>query len=348
MELGQMLMSPYGRVLDERLGSDLVRAPVSAFAAHASASPDVVGGATFALWQAFYHQVGQWHSVGGSQGLISALTRRFESLGGEWRTNAAVSRITRTGNRVTGIELESGERIEAANVITAIDPGVALLELLDPPLTGRMAERLRSTHRSNSVQMLVHLATTSLPQYPNARPGDWNGLQSYVDTVESLSDGFAQAQAMRLPANPVPTYSFTPSALDSSLAPPDHHTVYLACPTAPYRVDKGWGSQKEEFAERMIETVEQRAPGFRDTIVGMSIRTPEDMSAELHWPGAHPMYLDITLDQLGFMRPTRKLGNHRTEVEGLFISGAGTSPVGGVAATPGRAAARALLKHRKR
>ena len=61
------------------------------------------------------------------------------------------------------------------------------------------------------------------------------------------------------------------------------------------------------------------------------------------WPGAHPMYLDISLDQLGPFRPTRRLGRHRTPVAGLYLSGAGTGPTGGIAGTPGRAAAQALL-----
>ena len=55
------------------------------------------------------------------------------------------------------------------------------------------------------------------------------------------------------------------------------------------------------------------------------------------------MLLDLSLDQLGFLRPTRRLGNHRTPVAGLYISGAGTAPTGGIAGTPGRAAALALL-----
>lgn len=29
----------------------------------------------------------------------------------------------------------------------------------------------------------------ALPAYVEGRPGDWNGLQSYVDTVDSLADG---------------------------------------------------------------------------------------------------------------------------------------------------------------
>ncbi len=346
--LVRLLVSPYGRILRERLGSDLVRAPVSAFAAHASASPDTPGSATFGLWQAFYHQVGQWHAVGGAQSLVDALGRRLAALGGRCRTGAAVERITRAGDRVTGVELESGEHLRADAVLTAIDPATALLDLLDPPLDGPEAHRLGAAHRGNAVQMLVLLATAALPAYPGARPGDHRGLQSYVDSVDALAAGFAQADAQRLPDDPVPTYAFTPSALDANLAPTGHHTVYLACPTAPHFLRGGWDRAAEEFADRMIDAVEARAPGFRSAIVGRSIRTPELMARELRWPGAHPMHLDVSLDQLGPLRPTRGLGRHHTPIPGLVISGAGTAPVGGIAGTPGRAAARALLRSMKR
>lgn len=346
--LARLLVSPYGRVLRERLGSDLVRAPVSAFAAHASASPNAPGSALFALWQAFYHQVGQWHAVGGAQSLTDALARRLVALGGRYRTGAAVGRITRDRDGVTGVELESGERLRTDAVLTAIDPTAALLDLLDPPLDGPEADRLRATHRGNAVQMLVLLATTGLPAYANARPGDHFGLQSYVDSVDALAAGFAQADAQRLPDDPVPTYAFTPSALDAGLAPAGHHTVYLACPTAPHTLRGGWDGAADEFAERMIDTVEARVPSFRASVVGRAIRTPELMSRELRWPGAHPMHLDVSLDQLGPLRPTRGLGGHLTPVPGLVISGAGTAPVPGIAGTPGRAAARALLHRRCR
>ena len=65
------------------------------------------------------------------------------------------------------------------------------------------------------------------------------------------------------------------------------------------------------------------------------------------WPGGHPMHLDIALDQLGPFRPTKQLGRWRTPIDGLYISGAGTNPAGGIAGTPGRQAARALLSDQK-
>jgi phytoene dehydrogenase-like protein len=120
--------------------------------------------------------------------------------------------------------------------------------------------------------------------------------------------------------------------------------VYLACPTAPFDVDGGWDGVADAFADRMINTVETRVPGFRDTIVGRAVRTPTTMVRELRWPGAHPMYLDVSLDQLGPLRPSPALGRHRTPVRGLYVSGAGTTPVGGISGVPGRGAARALLR----
>ena len=141
----------------------------------------------------------------------------------------------------------------------------------------------------------------------------------------------------------MPTYAFTTSALDDTLAPAGRHTMYLACPCAPFTVEGGWERAAEAFAERMIDTVAARVPDFRDTIVGMSVRTPQQMAAELAWPGAHPMVLDITPDQLAWMRPVPALGGHDTPVRGLFVSGAGTAPVGGIAGTPGRATAQRVL-----
>jgi phytoene dehydrogenase-like protein len=342
--IAELLASPYRSMLIERLATDRVRGPVAAFAAHASASPAAPGSALFALWQAFYHQVGQWHALGGSQALADALARRLRSYGGETLTGAPVERILRRGDTVSGVALADGSTVTARCVVAAVDPRTALLELLDPPLSGPVADRLRATHRGNAVQSLVLLAVDRLPAYPGAQPGDHAGLQSFVDGLDPLVDGFAQAEAGRLPDDPLPTYAFTPSALDPTLAPAGRHTVYLACPCAPARLRGGWAGHREAFADRMIDTIEERAPGFRSSILDRVIRTPEDMAAQLRWPGAHPMHLDISLDQLGPLRPTHALATHRTPVAGLFTSGAGTAPVGGVSGAPGRAAARAVLR----
>jgi phytoene dehydrogenase-like protein len=315
---------------------------VAAFAAHAGVGPSTPGGALYAYWQAAYHLFGQWHGRGGAQNLTDALTARLRSSGGELRCSAPVERIEARQDRVRAVVLEGGERIAAANVITAMDPKTALLTLLDPPLAGEAGADLAAARRSNVVQAVVHVATDRLPPYPDSRPGDWNGLQSYVDRLGDLTRAWAQAEAGELPDR-LPLYAFSPSALDDSLAPPGHHTIYLACPAAPSSLNGGWPSRRDELVERALDIVASRAPGFRSTVLGTSAWTPDQMEAVERWPGGHPMVLDIALDQLGPFRPTRSLGRWRTPVAGLYISGAGTNPTGGIAGTPGRQAARALL-----
>jgi phytoene dehydrogenase-like protein len=337
------VLSPYESMLGRQLGSDLTRGPVAAFAAHASVGPASPGGALFAFWQAAYHRFGQWHARGGAQALPDALVRRLTALGGELRCSAPVARIDAPGGKVRAVVLDGGEHIAARAVITAVDPKVALLELLDPPLGGAAGADLAATRRSNVVQALVHVATSRLPPYPNSRPGDWNGLQSFVDRLDELTAAWAQAEAGRVP-DPLPLYAFTTSAIDDTLAPRGHHTVYLACPAAPARVDGGWEACRDDFVQRALDVVEGRAPGFRDSITGVEAWTPDRMESQERWPGGHPMHLDITLDQLGPLRPTRALGRWRTPVAGLYVSGAGTNPSGGILGTPGRAAARAVLR----
>jgi phytoene dehydrogenase-like protein len=190
----------------------------------------------------------------------------------------------------------------------------------------------------------VHLATDALPPYPGARPGDWNGLQSHVDTLDELQDGFLAADAGHLP-DPPPTYAFTPSVYDPSLAPPGRHTVYLACPSAPARVRGGWAAHAEAFADSMITQVERHAPGFRDTVQAVHVHHPELMARRGNWPGAHPMHLDITPDQLALLRPVPALAGHTVPgVSHLVTCGASTAPTGGIAGVSGKAAAQRLLE----
>jgi len=343
LERARDLLGPYDSLLRRWLPSDLTRGPVAAFAAHAGVGPNVPGGALFAYWQAAYHQHGQWHAHGGAQGLIDALATRSRALGVDLRCSMPVTGIDTSNGRVRGVVVGGDERIDTSSVITAIDPKLALLELCHPPLGGRAGADLAATRRGNVVQALIHVATDRLPAYPDSIPADHHGLQSYVDHLDDLRRAWIQAEAGRLP-DPLPLYAFTPSAIDATVAPDGQHTVYLACPAAPARLEGGWEARTDEFVDRALSEVDRRAPGFTASITGLSVRHPDLMEAE-GWPGGgHPMVLDITLDQLGPLRPTRRLGGHRTPIDGLYISGAGTNPTGGIAGTPGRLAARALLR----
>lgn len=348
--LAATLAAPYRRLLDEYLPSERLRAPVAALAAHATVGPDQPGGAFYAIWQAAYHRSGMWHPRGGSASLPLALERRLLSLGGRIRTGADVARIELRRGRAAGVALRTGEQIAAGAVVAAINPKIALLELLPAEAAAeRLLRRMRATTIANAVQFVVHVALHELPPYRDAPgPDCWNGMAALTRDVAQVRRAFAQAIAGEAPEDP-PVYAFTPSAGDASLAPPGQHTLYLACPAYPYRFADGrdWRAVAQREAERLAAAMEAYAPGLRERIIDLVPRTPAQAEQEIRLLGGHPMHLDLTPDQLFVLRPLPGLGRYRTPVPGLYLSGAGTNPAGGVLGAPGRNAAKRLLADRR-
>ncbi len=342
--LVRQLVGSYGALLEETFESEYARAGIAALAAHGTLGPHTPGASFFVLWQAAYHRHGNWHARGGSGALARALQARLEAWGGHVRTDAPVARILVEGG-VTGVVLADGEKIAVRRVVAAVNPQTALLDLVGPahlPVT--LVRQLRARHRSNAVQFVVHAALDRLPPWPGAPADAWNGMQSVAGSVAQVRENFLQAEAGIAPICPA-AYVFTPSAIDDTVAPPGKHGAYIACASYPARFADGasWRQRGEGEAHRLLDAVEERAPGFKDSVTGLAWRHAEDWEAEIGLLGGHPIHLDLTLDQLGGFRPLGPLASHRTPIEGLYLTGAGTYPTGGVSGVPGRVAARALL-----
>ncbi|MCB0863723.1 MAG: hypothetical protein KDB66_11035, partial [Solirubrobacterales bacterium] len=61
-------------------------------------------------------------------------------------------------------------------------------------------------------------------------------------------------------------------------------------------------------------------------------------------PGANPNHIEMSIDQLMAMRPSVNLSGYATPIDGLFLTGAGTHPGGGITGMPGRNAAGVILE----
>lgn len=344
LDLANLLAQPYGTVLRQTFETELVRTGLIALAAHASLGPQIPGSAFFVFWQAAYHRYGNWHAKGGSGALARSMARRLEAWGGEIYTSAEVGQILVDGV-VQGIELADGSTIGAPRVVAAVNPQTALLDLLgEAHLPETMASRVRALHRSNATHFVVNVALDGLPPWPNAPDDVWNGLQSTGTSLQQYEENFLRAEAGLAPRDPA-VYVYTPSAIDEAVAPAGKHTAYLACASYPARFSDGssWDDRGAEEAERLIDVVEQRAPGFKSEINGFTWFHARDWERTFGLVGGHPMHIDITPDQTGPLRPLPALRKHRGPVPGLYLSGAGTAPTGGVSAVPGRAAAKRLI-----
>jgi phytoene dehydrogenase-like protein len=59
-------------------------------------------------------------------------------------------------------------------------------------------------------------------------------------------------------------------------------------------------------------------------------------------------HVDPALMRMGPLRPAHGLGSYDTPVPGLFLSGAGTHPTGGISGIPGKQSAEWMLKTMRR
>ena len=73
--------------------------------------------------------------LGGSLAMTNRIIGRFKEMGGELHTDAPVKRIIVENGTAKGIELESGEKVTADEVITAVDTNVLFGRFLDKSYT---------------------------------------------------------------------------------------------------------------------------------------------------------------------------------------------------------------------
>ena len=116
---------------------------------------------------------------------------------------------------------------------------------------------------------------------------------------------------------------------------------------APYELREGdWDGEKEAFADRCIDLLEEYAPGFRSLVIGRDAISPKDLEEEFSLTGGNIFHGAMTPDQLFFQRPVGGHARYRTPLRGLYLCGAGAHPGGGVLGACGRNAAREVLRDR--
>jgi phytoene dehydrogenase-like protein len=198
--------------------------------------------------------------------------------------------------------------------------------------------------------MTIRCAVDALPDYTAAPPGDGAnrhaGMQLICPSVEYLQAAYAdmaQGQPARQPALVV----MTPSALDPTITPPGKHGLYIWAQYHPYTLAYGgtarWDAIRKQEADRLLAVLAGYAPNMAGSVRGIYIQSPLDLERNVGLLGGNIMHLDMSLDQMFMLRPLPELAYYRTPVPGLYLTGAGTHPGGGVAGASGRNAAQVVL-----
>ena len=281
--------------------------------------------------------------VGGVGALCDALARSAIARGAQIRPRAVVKRILVEADRAAGVELESGERIAAAAVISSADPKTTFLQLLGTAQLDTGFVRRVHHLRSRGLAAKLHLALDRPPAFAGVSEADLGGRLLVSPSLEYLERAYNHAKYGEYSS--APAFEITvPTRNDPSLAPPGKHVLSALVQYAPYALKDGWLDERDRFTNVCLSLLERHAPGLSSSIVGVELLTPADIEQEFRISGGHWHHGDLAFDQFFMVRPVPGAAQHATPVPGLYLCGAGCHPGGGVIGTAGLNAARQVLE----
>jgi len=145
-----------------------------------------------------------------------------------------------------------------------------------------------------------------------------------------------------------------PTMIDPTMTPPGQHFMSCFVQYAPPKIGglaeggRDWtDADRDAFGQACLDQIERYAPGFKNLVRHVEVRTPRELEAEVGLTEGNIFQGELTFDQLLFNRPVPGYANYRTPVRDLWICGSSTHPGGGVMGAPGRNAAAEILRDAK-
>ncbi len=274
---------------------------------------------------------GVWQVDGGLHRVAVAVAELAERHGARFRFGTAVSEIIVDRGRATAVRLETGERIEAAQIVANCDPSA-----IGSGLFGSAASRaVRPTHR----------AKRSLSAMAWALVAEANGFALEHHNVffsGNYRREFDDIASGRIPTDPT-VYVCAQDHGDSTAAKgPQRFQIIV---NAPATGDHQPPTEPEidQCESAMLNSLRSSGLSLRWKPDGHARASPTDYERLFPSTGG-ALYGRASHGPVGsFLRP-----GSRTRIAGLYLAGGATHPGAGVpmAALSGRLASEALLQDR--
>jgi phytoene dehydrogenase-like protein len=212
------------------------------------------------------------------------LASAVRAAGGEIRCDADVAAITSHDGAVTGVALDSGEEIASSVVVSGLDPKRTLVELADPVTIGPTMRWRAGNYRTPGVTAKVNLVVDRRPTFTAAGGDDERLLRGRIlatPGIDAIERAFDAAKYGRPSDTPV-LEATIPSLVVPSLvdgAPDGTHVVSITAQYAPSRLRGGaWDEdgRADAFADRVVDVLDELAPGLRASIRAREVITPLD------------------------------------------------------------------------
>ncbi|MGI9031213.1 MAG: phytoene desaturase family protein [Ilumatobacteraceae bacterium] len=320
-----------------------LRALAISRAAFSSLPPWAPGSAAAFLLTVAGHGRRFGRPVGGSAALVDALVGSLTAAGGSIRTGDGVTAVQRSGASWL-VSTAGGVTVTARRaVVSAMAPRPFLLEVLGDALTGRARRRIEDVREvvDNVSQLTLAAAIDDASRLPSVgRPELDAGTFWLLPTPAAATEAYEAALLRRLARTPSTLVTF-PSVADPSAAPPGGATMWANSFTARVLYDRPWAASVDDASDAVWRTIDSCLPGVRAGVRHEVLTTPDDMFKHNGAENAGNHVAPIPAQLLG-ARPAPGFG-HATPIDGIYLTGAGTHPGGGISGAPGRTCARTIL-----
>lgn len=345
-------VAPHAEYIDEHFKHPLPRGVLAAMAAFLRMTLDATA------WPLMYLgliQRTKWSAmfVGGTQAVPDALHKCLLAHGGRVRLNAPVEEFVMRGGRVAGVRLVGGEELVAREaVMTTCNPKVTLTRLLP---AGVLPERLQTRAegiptalaKATSLKLNIACGERLTLKRHEAWRGDGLDLRHPLldwHTLEQHVEGWERLTANEWP-DPLPLGCVTvPTATDPTQAPAGQDTVWAWSGLVPIFPREPWEQVKERVVQGVVDDCADYYDNLKQAeIARLALGGPE-LEERFNAPHGNVYHVDPLLLRFGPLRPAMGFGAYKSPVPGLWLSGAGTHPTGGLCGLPGKLAAQALLR----
>jgi prolycopene isomerase len=303
-----------GEVLDDHIDSPALRAVIGTLWPYLGLPPSRVSFLYFATMLMSYLADGAYYCTGSFQRFAEALVAAITRRSGEILLRSSVRRIRVERNRVCGVLLENGQRIDAPLVISNADATQTVEELVGPEaFSPRYLTRLR--RMKPSVSAFVAYLAARLPLSKES---------ACHETFLYASLNHEAAYHSSLSGNPNWLSVTIPTLADPSLAPQGEQLMILTT-LLPYENASRWRTGKRQMLAQMIERADAGFHGLKQSVVFAEAGSPRTMERYTRNRGGALYGWEISPSQVG---PGRL--ENVTPIEGLHFAGHWTQPGGGI------------------
>jgi phytoene dehydrogenase-like protein len=222
----------------------------------------------------------------GMDHITQVLAPRVSAYGGATRLAAPVRNVVVQQGRAQGVERESGEVILSRRVISNADPKRTVLNLVGSehlnPSFRRSVENLQT--RAGNMKFLAALSQPprfkALSEKEKENPR-FAAAVRIVPSLQYMEEAWRDCQLGKLPRNPVLSLQM-PTAYWPSQAPAGSQVfgAWLRWASPRFTDGSSWEDHRRQMADRVIEIVEEYAPGLAASVEWCALYTPDDTEKE--------------------------------------------------------------------